>query len=428
VAIMNSLTDLIRAGLGAENGGAPPALPRRRKRLWELPTRWHCPLIGTCLTVGELRKLAARAGLDVADMSDYTLHVTVVSSCDGRSRIAEILQRHFEKQYAPAVKRFACARDAEQVLALWKGALAEGNDIPGALWAAFSHAEIDHETGQEIYGDIHMLSHQQGAAVRANLRRLDELKRENHRLRNDAAAYKMGLAVVEREKDKAVAELERRLAVAEQKAMLLGQREIELAEARRQARDYEHLLARAEAMARRIETLEERNAANARRAGELERKLSAVSQALAETEKALELALGIGECKGVAGTDGCGRSCPAETALAGRCVLCVGGRTSLVEAYRRLVEMQGGRFLHHDGGEEQSLRRVDSAVASADAVVCQSGCVSHAAYYRLKEACKKLGKPCVFVQSPGIASFAQGLSALAGGTQSGAGHGIRLIG
>jgi hypothetical protein len=47
-------------------------------------------------------------------------------------------------------------------------------------------------------------------------------------------------------------------------------------------------------------------------------------------------------------------------------------------------------------------------------VVCQSGCVSHAAYYRLKEACKKLGKPCVFVQSPGIGSFARGLTAISG--------------
>ncbi|MBI3094044.1 MAG: hypothetical protein HYY97_04155, partial [Rhodocyclales bacterium] len=34
-------------------------------------------------------------------------------------------------------------------------------------------------------------------------------------------------------------------------------------------------------------------------------------------------------------------------------------------------------------------------------------------YWRLKEACKKLGKPCVFVQSPGVGSFARSLSALA---------------
>jgi hypothetical protein len=93
-------------------------------------------------------------------------------------------------------------------------------------------------------------------------------------------------------------------------------------------------------------------------------------------------------------------------------VLCIGGRTNLLDGYRRLVETQGGRFTHHDGGLEESLHRIDAAVATADAVICQSGCVSHAAYWRLKEACKKLDKPCIFVKSPGVGSFARGLAAL----------------
>ncbi|MDP1526937.1 MAG: DUF2325 domain-containing protein [Rhodocyclaceae bacterium] len=72
--------------------------------------------------------------------------------------------------------------------------------------------------------------------------------------------------------------------------------------------------------------------------------------------------------------------------------------------------------MHHDGGQEESLHRIDAVVSAADAVVCQAGCVSHTAYYRLKEACKKLGKPCVFVQSPGVGSFARGLAVLRGET------------
>ncbi|MCX8017730.1 MAG: DUF2325 domain-containing protein, partial [Rhodocyclaceae bacterium] len=298
-----------------------------------------------------------------------------------------------------------------------KDALAAGNDIAGALWAAWSHADTSEDGGKTLYGDMHMLSHQTGAEVRADLRRLEQLKNENHRLRNEVAAFKMGMAVAQREKDKAIADLERRLAQAEQRAALLSRRELELAEARRQARDYGALYARAEAMAQRIETLEERNAVNARRAADLEVRLADAQTELAAAEAALEMALGIEgirPCEGVSGTAGCGRGCPAETALAGRCVLCIGGKINLVEGYRRLVETQGGRFLYHDGGEEQSLHRIDAVVSSADAVVCQAACVSHAAYYRLKEACKKLGKPCVFVHSPGVASFAKGLAALAG--------------
>lgn len=414
------LTQLINAAFGGIAPQPPRPASRRRKKLWELPHRLHCPLVGTCLPVAEMRKLAARAGFDEREMSDYTLHTMVVGSCDSRSEIAEQIQRYFEKRYAAAVERFARLKGEPAVLAQWQEALAAGSDIAGTLWAAWSHADLGDEGGSQIHGDIHMLSHQDGAAVRADLRRLEQLKQENHHLRNEAAAFKMGLAVAQHEKDKAIADLQRRLAVAEQQAALLGRRELELAEARRQARDYATLHARAETMAQRIETLEERNAANARRAADLEIRLGDVQGDLAAAEAALEMALDTRSdgCGGISGTAGCGRGCPAEVQLAGRCVLCIGGRSGLVDGYRRLVENQGGRFLHHDGGQEESLHRIDAIVAGADAVVCQSGCVSHAAYYRLKEACKKLGKPCVFVQSPGVGSFARGLAALDGGANN----------
>lgn len=415
------LTQLFNAAFGGVPSAqaSRPASYRRRK-VWELPVRWHCPLIGTCLPVAEMRKLAGRAGYDEREMNDYTLHTSVVCSCDSRTEIAELVQRYFDKRYAAAVQRFARVRGEAAVLAQWQEALAAGSDIAGALWAAWSHADLSNEGGKQIHGDMHMLSHQDGAAVRADLRRLEQLKQENQHLRNEAAAFKMGLSVAQREKDKAIADLQRRLALAEQQAALLGRRELELVEARRQARDYDALHARAEAMGQRIETLEDRNALNARRAGELEIMLADVQADLAAAEAALEMALEMrtGGCAGVSGTAGCGRSCPAEVQLAGRCVLCIGGRTGLVDGYRRLVENQGGRFLHHDGGQEESLHRIDAVVASADAVVCQSGCVSHAAYYRLKDACKKLNKPCVFVQSPGVGSFARGLATLHGVTNT----------
>jgi hypothetical protein len=413
-----SLTQLIGAAFGdTQPQPLRPVAGRRRKKVWELPQRWHCALVGTCLPVAEMRKLAARCGFDERDMSDYTLHTAVVCSCDTRTEFAEALQRFLEKRHAAAVARFSRAKGERAVLDLWAEALAAGNDVAGALWAAWSHADLGDDAGKTIYGDLHMLSHQVGAAVRADLRQLEQLKLDNARLRDEAQALRIGLSSAQREKDRVVADLQRRLADAEQRAALLGRRELELAEARKATRDYATVLDRANALARRVETLEERNAANARRAQDLATELNDSQDALAAAEAALEMALGIGGCEGVAGNSGCGRSCPAEAQLAGRCVLCIGGRTNLVDGYRRLVETRGGRFLHHDGGQEESLHRIDAAIAGADAVVCQSGCVSHAAYWRLKEACKKLGKPCVFLKSPGVGSFARGLAALSGGAR-----------
>jgi hypothetical protein len=409
-----SLTQLIGAAFGDTQPVVSRPAGRRRKKVWELPPRSHCPLVGTCLPVADMRKLAARCGFDERDMSDYTLHTAVVCSCDTRSEFAEALQRYLDKRHAAAVTRFSRAKGEEAVLGLWAEALAAGKDVAGALWAAWSHPDLGEETGKTLYGDIHMLSHQIGATVRADLRQLEQLKLENARLRDEALALRIGLSSAQREKDRLATDLRRRLTEAEQRAALLGHRELELAETRKAARDHATVLERAAALARRVETLEERNAANARRAEGLAAALNEAQDALAAAEAALELSLGIGGCEGVTGAAGCGRTCPAEAQLAGRCVLCIGGRTNLVDGYRRLVETQGGRFLHHDGGQEESLHRIDAVVAAADAVVCQSGCVSHAAYWRLKEACKKLGKPCIFVKSPGVGSFARSLALLSG--------------
>jgi len=87
-------------------------------------------------------------------------------------------------------------------------------------------------------------------------------------------------------------------------------------------------------------------------------------------------------------------------ALSDRAVLCVGGRTAVVPVYRQVIERTGGRFLHHDGGEQDSATRLDATLAAADLVICQTGCVSHDAYWRVKSHCKRTGKRCVFVDTP----------------------------
>ena len=77
------------------------------------------------------------------------------------------------------------------------------------------------------------------------------------------------------------------------------------------------------------------------------------------------------------------------------------------------IEQRGGRFLHHDGGEEDSSARLDATLAAADLVICQTGCISHSAYWRVKDHCKRTGKRCVFVESPSSAGLKRALISLA---------------
>ncbi|MGB4062972.1 MAG: DUF2325 domain-containing protein [Azonexus sp.] len=93
--------------------------------------------------------------------------------------------------------------------------------------------------------------------------------------------------------------------------------------------------------------------------------------------------------------------------LSGKCILCVGGRSGSIDAYRQIVEQRGGRFLHHDGGLEESLHRIDGFLAAADLVICQAGCISHNAYWRVKEQCKRTGKPCLYMKNSGASSLSR---------------------
>ena len=95
--------------------------------------------------------------------------------------------------------------------------------------------------------------------------------------------------------------------------------------------------------------------------------------------------------------------------LRDKAVLCVGGRTASVPVYRQLVEVRGARFLHHDGGEEDAAGQLDAHLAAADLVICQAGCISHNAYWRVKDHCRRTGKQCVFVDRPSASGLVRGL-------------------
>ena len=395
---------------------ATPSL-RRRRKLWELTVRMHCPLVGSCLSVVDMRRLLARnrLGLDERGLSDYELHVRVVSACSQRSALTEVLQRHLDKRHATAVTRSQQLRGDAALLAYWQEASRRGDDIAGALWACLTHVDLSDEAWAQIEGDVHMLSHQTGAAVRADLQLLARLQQENLELRAERDGLRRDLVQAQRQLVQGVEMLEQARTACQTQAAALAAREQVLSVARAQARDYGALQERSAQLAQQQTQLQALLREQVQRLEELQTEQAATRSELQAAEAALESLLGV--CPSQAARHDsvapCHQDCPPEVQLSGRCVLCIGGRANLVDGYRRLVETRGGRFMHHDGGQEENLRRLDTALISADAVVCQAGCVSHAAYWRLKDACKKLGKPCVFLKSPGVTSFARGLVDLA---------------
>jgi hypothetical protein len=50
--------------------------------------------------------------------------------------------------------------------------------------------------------------------------------------------------------------------------------------------------------------------------------------------------------------------------------------------------------------EREDRADLDAVLGAADLVICQTGCVSHDAYWRVQDHCKRTGKKCVLVDQP----------------------------
>lgn len=49
----------------------------------------------------------------------------------------------------------------------------------------------------------------------------------------------------------------------------------------------------------------------------------------------------------------------------------------------------------------EELRALEESLVAADLVICQAGCLSHGAYWRVRDHCRRTGKPCLLVDQPG---------------------------
>jgi hypothetical protein len=392
----------------------PPAAPpeatgSRRRRLWELGSHAHCPVIGVCLPLAAMRRLAHKVlgGEPVAD--DYELHCGMVTDCKWRSRIAEAVQRELDRRFMLPLRR-AAAMKTESDLAAWWQEQGASKDLPGALWATLTHARCTPALENHVLGQVHMAQHQVGMATRVELARFEALIDENAVLARELAGAQ-----------------QRSMRQALDYARQVEQLQSELVRARGQAMAAhsvaEGLRQDLQALRKTVPQLDSRQALVQRNALQDERMavmLRALQQARGEIERLREQIDAANEpaaaLDGASPPDG-NASAPAVphtadggTPLTDQAVLCVGGRTASVPVYRRLIESHGARFLHHDGGEEQSPGQLESTLAAADLVICQAGCVSHNAYWRVKDHCKRTGKRCVFVDTPSASSLQRALA------------------
>jgi hypothetical protein len=372
----------------------------RRTKIWELSNHLHCSIVGTCLSTGELRQVLTKTGMAADGASDHDLHGQGVLLSNLRDGRAKLLHKALDKRHRLAIGRFEKAKTIDEVRALWRDAVKQG-DIPGAYWAALTHPATSDSLIREIFGEVHMLSHLVGAANRADIRRLSELEAENAALREKLARQQDHLRDGISSRDARIREL----------GALLASRIADQPEQSDDASDSAALSALIASLEQRLRSEANRRAAVEERLARAKDELGREREqrgALERRERALSEELEAVEAGfGPEMEDG---QPTAPSSLAGLSLLYVGGRTDKLGHLRALSERLGGRFLHHDGGVDDRSGLLGGLVSRADVVMFPVDCVSHEAVGTVKRLCRQMSKPFVPLRSTGMASFVAALS------------------
>ena len=383
---------------------ARPATGSRRRRLWDLPVQCHCPLVGICLPLAALHNLVRKALGPKTPVDDYDVHVGVVAECQKRSPLTEALQQDLERRYAATVQQFKVAKTTESLALLWKKTVDQGH-VTGALWAALTHPRCDENLQQVICRNMHMYQHHAGANRQADLTDFSSLQAENALLARELGRVQARSTRFMADKAQDIQQLTTQLVQVRgdniRKDSRLAFLNADLVALKDTIPDLESSL--------RLQKKLEQMAA---RQIELEENLRELRQKLVLAEKSLDTAnAALGQKADMALAERpASRTIPIAVDLSQKTVLCVGGRSGNVASYRDVIERVGGRFAHHDGGQEDNHSILDASLSAADLVICQTGCISHNAYWKVKDFCKRTGKRCVFVENPSASSLARGLT------------------
>jgi len=376
-----------------------PELPNdtKRKKLWQIDTSFYCAILGTCLTIAELEKVARQCKIPLQqDLTDYDLHRTFVSTANRSCPSSRQLNKLLDKKYKTPINRLSKCRSHHALGEHWADAMISG-DIAGIFWAISSHPLANDTLLNQVYGDVHMLSHLAGSSNRVNIQQLKSLKQDLHEVQQTQSESHKAYREQLRMKDQRIHALEQEI------LKLLSKTSTRTAEPQPDTQEIEKKLdsyaRHADWAEQKLSTAEMKLTQSAHEISGLQELLIEVKEDKEAAEQALTLMLGE-KTRNINGS---------QNDLAGRQIAYVGGRTSLSPHFRNLVERYNGKFSFHDGGQEDSRANLTCALNSADVVFCPIDCVSHDACLRVKRFCKQHAKTFIPLRSSGLSAFTREL-------------------
>lgn len=392
---------------------------RRRKKLWELNKHCHCSIIGTCLTIKELKKIAHKTEIDIKNEEDYKTHGMFVKLASEKNEASKMMHKNMDRKYQRFIRKFFRAKTVEDVEILWNESVELG-EFQGGYWAVMTHPVCNQGLAEKVFGRLHMLTH---LAIQKHSENIYQKKEQEDRI--NALQQRLDR---QRMKNKEEMRSQKEKIQILGKALTEKNHQVEKLQESVQKMNIspelvEKTIARNEQLKKELEQIRiQRNEAEKEinqmknKQESLKQKQDKLRQILKEERDYIQLledeiekfqkSVGPPDCPD-RGTE----KCPGPS-LCGRRILYVGGIKRLVTHYKQIVEQTGGKFMHHDGGLENPNSKLSSLTDKADTVICPVDCVSHGAVQKMKENWKLDCKNFLFLRTSSISCLARAIKNL----------------
>jgi hypothetical protein len=376
--------------------------------VWRIHAYLKCPVIGTCLTLEEQKKILKKTGHPVKGMSHYEIHATLISSLSDKNRLSvrieALLNRKFKKQISEYLEI-----DKPLFLDIWKAYLEKG-EIAGLLWVAAIRPDLTEGDVSSIFGDIHITMYM-GAEENMRLRNfISQQQKEDQRLTEKLQDQKSLRRELTRENEGLKKELKEAQWRYENSEKVKLQLEEDLSKLRnnnwmlsvqtKNQQLQEQLRKISQELATHKQVVKSLQNQNNRLVSELNNQRNTYFQLKNEMEANMEQILALNSCD---------KKCPSFN-LCRKRILIVGGIKRMESLYRQLIEENGGIFEYHDGHVKGGKRVLENQIKRADMVLCPVNINGHTACSLAKKISKKHGKSVQMLPNHGLGIISQILS------------------
>ena len=368
---------------------------------------FKCPVVGTCLSLEEQKRILKKMGHSIKNRSAHEIHGIFVHSLSDKNRLSMRIDAYLHRKFKHEISKFF-GLDRPLFLDAWKTHFQDG-EMAGLLWVAATRPDLKAEDIRSIFGDVHMQMHLNAAWNRKARQRLSFQEKENRKLKErlqQESAMRRALKKKNKKLEKEAVELRQRYAFLE-KDKLSIQKELSNLRGNTEMLNLEpenqQLHDELEKLSGEIvdyqQCQEDLRSQNKKLLSKLESQREMNNHLNEETERIVAR---------ISAMNRCDETCPSFD-LCRKRILIVGGINRMESLYRQLIEENGGIFEHYDGHMKGGKRALENRIRRADIVLCPVNINSHNACSVVKKMGKKHRKFVQMLAGSGLSTISHAL-------------------